>query len=115
MNRHCFIALVIVFGTVTIGSPVSAQTTSDAAVPAQQRYEREVASCNNGAMAAPDREACIRIAGTRLDRVRGTPAVDAPLTTPDGRATVVAPEGATMPSGSSNADTSRDGRATVVR
>jgi hypothetical protein len=80
----------------------------------QQRYEREVATCNGAALAAPEREACIRLAGQQLDRARGMPPVDAPVTTPDGRATVVQPEGAT-PRGGSVTDTSRDGRATVVR
>lgn len=107
---------VLIVGALCLGTPwAMAQTSADPMVLAQQRYEREVATCNNGALAAPDREVCIRIAGQQLDRARGLPPVDAPITTPDGRATVVQPEGAAPPAGASVTDTSRDGRATVVR
>lgn len=116
MNRRYRCAFVVALGTLTVASFASAQTSADPVVLAQLRYEREVARCNSGALAAPAREACIRSAGLRLDRARGmTPPVDATVTTPDGRATVVAPVGAAVPSGSSNTSTSRDGRATVVR
>lgn len=87
----------------------------DPAARAQQNFEREVASCNRGVLAAPEREACIRLAGQQLDRARGLPPVDATVTTTDGRATVMQPEGATPPAGASVTEPSRDGRATVVR
>ncbi|PNG52813.1 hypothetical protein WDL1CHR_00268 [Variovorax sp. WDL1] len=80
----------------------------------QQRYEREIAACNNGTLAAPAREACIRAAGTALDRARGGPPAEVPQPSADGRATIVAPPGA-APSSGSDAVTSGDGRATIVR
>lgn len=80
----------------------------------QQRYEREIAACNNGTLAAPAREACIRAAGLALDRARGGPPVQVPQPSADGRATIVAPPG-TAPSSGSEAITSRDGRATIVQ
>jgi hypothetical protein len=108
--------IVLIYGALYLGVPLAmAQMPADPIVQAQQRYAREVASCNSGALAAPDREACIRVAGQQLDRARGLPPVDAPVTTPDGRATVVQPEGVASPAGTSATDTSRDGRATVVR
>jgi hypothetical protein len=98
------------------GAHVGAQPApADPAARAQQNFEREIASCNSGALAAPDREACVRLAGQQLDRARGLPPVDANITSTDGRATVMQPEGATPPAGASVTDTSRDGRATVVR
>ncbi|VTU18858.1 hypothetical protein SRS16CHR_02317 [Variovorax sp. SRS16] len=81
---------------------------------AQQRYEREIAACNNGSLPAPAREGCIRNAGQALDRARGGPATDVVAPTPDGRAVIVSPAGATPPSSGSDATTSRDGRATIV-
>lgn len=106
---------LLIFGALALNATLGmAQTSTDPDALAQQRYERELGTCNSGALAAPDREACIRMAGQQLDRARGLPPVDAPVTTPDGRATVVQPEGA-RPAGASVTDTSRDGRATVVR
>jgi hypothetical protein len=93
--------------------PARAQPTPDAAA-AQQRYEREVGACNSGALPAPAREACIRDAGHALDRARGGPPNDVTVPSADGRATIVAPEGATPPSGGSDTVPSRDGRATIV-
>ena len=88
-----------------------AQPAADAL---QQRYEREIAACNSGNLAAPAREACIRAAGNALDRARGGPPTAVPQPTADGRATIVAPTGATPPSSGSDAITSGDGRATIV-
>ena len=94
---------------------------------AQQAFEREVAACNNANLPAPARDACVRAAGTALDRARGGPPVGVPLTTPDGRATVIAPEGSAPPlgeqapeskappPGSAGVSTTPDGRATVVK
>ncbi len=117
MNRKRLFPIVCALYACSVVPRVDAQTAaSDAARLPQQRYEREVASCNNGALAAPEREACIRSAGQQLDGARGQPPVDAPVTTPDGRAIIVMPEGAAPPAGASpTTDTSRDGRATVVR
>jgi hypothetical protein len=100
--------------------PAGAQTPApvDLVARAQQLYEREVATCNAGTLPMPEREACVRAAGLRYDRARGVPPVDDTVTTPDGRATVVAPAGATPPSAPANlpeTETSRDGRATIVR
>ncbi|VWX63466.1 conserved exported hypothetical protein [Burkholderiales bacterium 8X] len=81
---------------------------------AQQRYEREMAGCNSGALAAPAREACLRAAGVELDAARGGPPSDVAVPSADGRATVISPAGSTTPSGGSDATTSRDGRATIV-
>lgn len=111
MHVLLFCGLVCLGGARVGAQPASA----DPLAAAQQRYEREVAICNNGAMAAPQREACVRGAGQQLDRARGLPPMDATVTTTDGRATVVQPEGAAQPAGTSATDTSRDGRATVVR
>ncbi|MET0542546.1 MAG: hypothetical protein ABWZ88_12400 [Variovorax sp.] len=81
----------------------------------QQSYEQQIARCNDGSLAAPAREACIRAAGTARDRAAGgIPPTPAAMTTPDGRATVVAPEGSTAGSGGSGTTTSGDGRATIV-
>jgi len=82
--------------------------------PAQQRYEREVAACNNSNMAAPAREACIRAAGNALDRTLGGPPANVAVPSADGRATVVTPAGSTSPSSGSDAVPSSDGRATIV-
>jgi len=87
-----------------------AQPSGDAL---QQRYEREIAACNSGKLAAPAREACVRAAGNALDRARGGPPAEVPQPSADGRATIVAPPGA-APSSGSDAITSRDGRATIV-
>jgi hypothetical protein len=81
---------------------------------ARQRYEREVAACNSGALAAPAREACIRAAGNALDPALGGPPADVTAPSADGRATIVGPAGAPPPSSGSDAVRSRDGRATIV-
>lgn len=92
---------------------VFAQTPADPTVAAQ-RYEQQLAACNSGSLPAPAREACIRNAGSALDRARGGPPADTEMTTPDGRATVVAPAGAVPPVSASDTRTSGDGRATIV-
>ena len=81
---------------------------------ARGRYEREVAACNNGTLAAPAREACIRAAGNALDRALGGPPSGVAVPSPDGRATIVTPAGAPPPSSGSDAVPSGDGRATIV-
>ena len=87
---------------------------AQAADAAQQRYDNEIARCNTGNLAAPAREACVRAAGLALDRARGGPPVDVPVTTPDGRSTVVTPAGGPRPADASDTRTSNDGRATIV-
>ncbi len=104
----CFAALAASAWAAT------AQPAADPLAPARQRYEREVAACNSGALAAPAREACIRAAGLALDRARGGPPTDVAQPAPGGRATIVSPEGSTPPSSGSEAVTSGDGRATIV-
>jgi len=99
---------------VLAAATLHAQTSDDATAAAQRLYESEIAACNTGALPAPAREACVRNAGLRLDRARGGPPADATVTTTDGRATVVTPEGSTPPSSGSDPVTSRDGRANVV-
>jgi hypothetical protein len=81
---------------------------------AQQRYEREIAACNDGSRPAPARDACVRDAGRMLDRARGGPPTDVAAPSSDGRATIVSPAGAALPSSGSDETTSRDGRATIV-
>lgn len=81
---------------------------------AQQRYERQIAACNSGTLPAPEREACVRAAGTALDNARGGLPTEAPVVTPDGRATVVTPPGARAPATGAEVMTTPDGRATIV-
>jgi hypothetical protein len=81
---------------------------------AEQVYESDLAICNGGQMSAPARDACVRDAGRRRDAARGGPPPEIPVSTPDGRATVVTPEGSPPPPTSADAVPSRDGRANVV-
>ncbi len=112
MYRHLppILTLATLMSVVSAG----AQTSPSTAVAAQQRYEREVASCNGGTLPAPAREGCIRAAGARLDSARGGPPSEALATTPDGRANVIGPDGSTPPNTTSDPVPSRDGRANVV-
>ena len=80
----------------------------------EQVYQSDLAICNSGQLSAPARDACVREAGRRRDAARGGPPAEIPQTTPDGRATVVTPEGAPPPPTSSDPVPSRDGRANVV-
>ncbi len=104
-------SLLLCIAIASTAPGAQAQPAGDAL---QQRYEREVAACNGGNLAAPAREACIRAAGNALDRARGGPPTEVPRSSADGRATIVAPSGATPPSSGSDAVTSGDGRATIV-
>ena len=81
---------------------------------AQQRYDAELAACNRGNLPAPSREACVRAAGTALDRALGGPPTEAAMPSADGRATVVAPVGSVTPPAASDTVTTQDGRATIV-
>jgi hypothetical protein len=111
MNRTRIHAATCVALAVT--ATAGAQQAPDAR-QAQRRYEREVAACNSGALAAPAREACIRAAGLALDRALGGPPANIAAPSADGRATIVSPAGAAPPSSGSDTTTSRDGRATIV-
>jgi hypothetical protein len=89
------------------------------ATEAQMRYERRLAECNVGTLAAPDRATCVRNAGTIFDSERAGLPTPPTVTTNDGRATVVRPS--TVPAGavpapdtSTTGVTSTDGRATVI-
>lgn len=104
---HRFIALA----ALAMASAAAAQTGVDAA---QMRYDQEIARCNSGNLPAPARAGCVRNAGLALDRARGGPPTDVPMTTPDGRSTVIAPAGSARPRDDSSIVTSPDGRATIV-
>jgi hypothetical protein len=108
------IQLTLFSAAVLAATSLQAQTSDEAVAAAQRQYETDIASCNTGALPAPMREACVRSAGLRLDRARGGPPADAPVTSTDGRATVITPEGSTPPASGADPVTSRDGRANVV-
>jgi hypothetical protein len=113
-NRAAAFRLAAFCILVFVASAAMAQTSTPAAA-AQQSYERDVAACNGGTLPAPAREACVRAAGLQLDRARGGPPVDTPVTTSDGRATVIAPAGASTPGSATDTPlTTPDGRATVM-
>lgn len=80
----------------------------------EQVYQSDLAICNSGKLSAPARGACVREAGRRRDAAQGGPPAEVLQTTPDGRATVLTPEGALTPSTSSEPVPTRDGRANVV-
>lgn len=109
-TRHHAFAALAAFAALSFAAAASAQTVD----AAQQRYDNEIARCNSGGLAAPARDACVRSAGLALDRARGGPPVDVPVTTQDGRSTVVTPAGAPRPADASDTTTSKDGRATIV-
>lgn len=89
-----------------------AQTAADLA-KAQQRHDQQIAKCNDGSLAAPAREACVRDAGAALDRARGGPPGNVTKRSTDRRSTVVTPQGAPAPSGTET-NRSGDRRSTVV-
>jgi hypothetical protein len=102
------------FAVLLLAAASAGAQPSSGLATAQQRYDRAIAACNNGSLPAPAREACVRDAGRMLDRARGGPPTDVAAPSPDGRATIVSPAGAALPSSGSDATTSRDGRATIV-
>jgi hypothetical protein len=110
-------ALCIVGLTVyaCLYSDADAQATgAEDAARAQQQYELDIAICNTAGFAAPQREACIREAGQRLDRVRNAPPAGSTSDNQDGRATVVADPASASALQGSALQTTTDGRATVV-
>ena len=109
------LAAALLACTWLLSAPLAmAQGGTNPAGLAQQIHESDIAICNSGGLSAPAREACVREAGIRLDRSRGIVPPDVPLTTQDGRATVITPEGTPAPPTSSEAVPSRDGRANVI-
>lgn len=95
-----------------------AQTPNDL-VQAQATYNRTVTACNTANLPAPQREACVRDAGTALDRARGGPPTPVQATSTDGRATLMTPQVTISPSSviqtpTTDVRTSTDGRATIV-
>ena len=123
MKRTSFARLRVMVFVAAIAAatatviPVRAQTAdtrTDAAAIAQQRYDLDIAACNGPGIPAPLRASCIRDAGQRLDSLRGVPAATEAAGSADGRATVMtsAPRSETL-RGSTTVITS-DGRATVV-
>ncbi|MEB0057640.1 MULTISPECIES: hypothetical protein [unclassified Variovorax] len=112
MNRqHVRKGLSFIVALGAIAAPSAWAQSADAS--AQERYQRALTVCNDGSLPAPERNGCVRMAGRQLDRTNGGPPVNMPTTTPDGRATVVAPVGSTPPN-DDDTTTSRDGRATIV-
>jgi invasion protein IalB len=118
MSR-AFAALAVAAALAAGSATAQAPATPMSAAEAQMRYERRLAECNVQTLSAPDRQTCVRNAGSAFDSERsGLPATPT-ATTNDGRATVVRP--ATVPAGAlptpDNATTgvtSNDGRATVI-
>lgn len=95
--------------------PAHAQAADPAsATRAQQQYELDIAVCNTGGFPAPQREACIREAGQRLDRARQPTTQGSTMESVDGRATVVVDPGGSSALRGGALATTPDGRATVV-
>lgn len=83
---------------------------------AQSEYDREIAACNAASMAAPARNACVRDAGRRLDRLNGgTPPKLVLRSSADGRAIVMTPPDAPAPPSASDYIVSPDGRSVTAR
>ena len=103
--------MTVVLGAAMLAASALAQGDDGGA---RQRYDRAVAACNSGDLPAPQRNGCVRAAGSALDRALGGAPPETPRASADGRATVVSPPGAAPPSGGSGITTSSDGRATIV-
>ncbi len=108
----CVTALV---AYATMAPDAEAQSAAPGtAERAQQQYELDIAVCNTAGFPAPQRDACIREAGQRLDNARNAPEAGAAISNEDGRATVVAEPGRQSAMRGSTLRTTTDGRATVV-
>ncbi|MDM0111429.1 hypothetical protein QTI66_04665 [Variovorax sp. J22R133] len=102
--------ILIACAALQASAPALAQS-----VAAQRRYEQQIAICNSGNLARPERDACVRDAGIALDQARASGGSRfADETSPDGRSTVVIQNGAPPPADDSDTVTSPDGRATIV-
>ena len=108
-------ARVAISGTLlaTVLAAGAAPSAADLA-KAEQRHAQQVAKCNDGSLAAPARDACVRSAGADLDRARGGPPNNVTKRSTDRRSTVVTPQG-TPPSAGSETIRSDDRRSTVVQ
>lgn len=103
--------------TLALGAATAAWSLTAAAqaqLTPQQRYERQLAFCNSGKLPDPERNACVRDAGSLLDRSLGGTPRNEVTTSEDGRATIISPAGLPPPNSGSDDVTSRDGRATIV-
>jgi hypothetical protein len=79
---------------------------------AQQRYDSLLARCNDGSMARPERDACVRDAGLALEQARWG---NSGQSQTEDRSTVVTPSGASREGTDSSTEyTSPDGRAVIV-
>ncbi len=108
------VVCITLFAACAWVAPEAEAQAPDAATRAQQQYELDIAICNTAGFPAPQREACVREAGLRLDRARSAPPPPTPAASVDGRATVVSDPGSTSALRGSAVQTSPDGRATVV-
>lgn len=114
--RIAVLCIVGLYGYACL-SPESAHAQNaepGQAARAQQQYDLDIAICNTGGFPAPQRDACIREAGQRLDRSLQPATQGAAVQNVDGRATVVVdPAGSSALRGEALA-TTPDGRANVV-
>jgi hypothetical protein len=79
---------------------------------AQQRYNSLLARCNDGTMARPERDACVRDAGHALDQARRGSSGQSQS---EDRSTVITPSGASREGTDSSTEyTSPDGRAVII-
>ena len=110
---------LIALSTFAVDAHAQAPAATMTATEAQLRYERRLAECNVGTLAAPDRQTCVRNAGTVYDSERSGLPTPPMITSNDGRATVVRPSAIPVtavpaPDTSTTGVTSTDGRATVI-
>lgn len=113
MRSHCTNPLCTLLLASALGMAVPAVAQQSPQL-VEQVYASDLALCNGGGLSAPAREACVREAGRRRDAARGGPPEPVEMTTPDGRATVLTPQGVPPPGSPADAVPSRDGRANVV-
>ncbi|RZI94894.1 MAG: hypothetical protein EOP39_30050, partial [Rubrivivax sp.] len=61
---------LIALSTFAVDAHAQAPAATMSATEAQLRYERRLAECNVGTLAAPDRQTCVRNAGSAYDSER---------------------------------------------
>ncbi len=110
---------LLVLSAFTGLAQAQAPAPTMSAAEAQMRYERRLAECNVGTLAAPDRSTCVRTAGQIFDSERAGQQTPQPVTTYDRRATVIrnppVPAGVgASPDAATTGVTSSDGRATII-